>query len=174
MDHSSSKHLAVCTLLCPWSAPTAFPSVPWVPIAARYIAYLLKFKLVSFICHQEPRLIQKRAGSKTSDMLALRGQGRVRQMEGWRQQWHCEVREESDKCRAEDGKDLLLLSYGGLGSVCQDWKRQRTEKPSHAVYAVGHQTFPEPFHKPGILLYAEDPVKGKQTKSLASWDSYSS
>ena len=41
----------------------------------------------------------------------------------------------------------------------------RMVKPSHAVYAVGHQTFPEPFHKPSILLNAEDPVKGKQTIS---------
>lgn len=42
------------------------------------------------------------------------------------------------------------------------------EKPWHDIYAVGHQTFPEPFHVPGIILDAEDTVKGKQIRSLAS------
>ena len=156
VDHSSPRSSAVCTPLCPPSAPTALPSVSWAPIAPHYIPHLLKFKLVSFICHQEPQLLQKGTGCKTGDTLALGGQGRGRQMWGWRQQRSAAVEPwESRKCvsepeETEDGKALTCC-------LC-----------------VGHQTFPEPFHGPGIPPDAEDPVKGKQTKSLASWDSYSS
>ena len=103
-----SKSLAVWTLLCPWLASTTFLSVPCVPIALWYISYLLMFKLVVSSAIKNPDWYRRGLGVKQVTC------------------WPWEVREESDKCRAEDSKDLLLLNYGGLGSVCQDWKDGKT------------------------------------------------